>query len=671
MGAKAIACAVQFNNQHCGIYAGDWDSYKDFAPVFDPLIQEYHGISPSAKHTSDMDVSKIKGNVNSDVPVHSCRIRVGRSIDGFGLSPGITKDQRLGVEKLMANAVKTFPADLAGNYYPLTGMDEKVRQQLVDDHFLFVSGDRNLTVAGMERDWPEGRGIFHNDKKTFLIWVNEEDQLRIISMQMGGNVKEVFERLAKGIKAVQDSVKKESGKDFCLDERFGYIHSCPTNLGTGMRASVHVDLPGWTKHGVDKLKARCEELHLQPRGTRGESGGQTGFTYDISNKHRLGYSEVELVQKMIDGVNTLWQEDKQHQKTYFGDFPFIASQHSLVAKHVTKDKWDQLKNITTKTSGFTLAKAIACAVQFNDQHCGIYAGDWDSYKDFAEVFDPLIQEYHGISPDAMHTSDMNPDNIKGNIDASAPVKSTRIRVGRSISGFGLSPGITKQQRLEVESLMKTAFGNLEGDLAGTYYPLTGMDEKVRQQLVDDHFLFVSGDKNLQASGMERDWPEGRGIFHNKDKTFLTWVNEEDQLRIISMEMGGDVKGVFSRLARGIKAVEDSVRKESGREFMLDPKYGFIHSCPTNLGTGMRASVHVDLPGYTKEGLPALKARCEELAVQPRGTRGESGGQTGITYDISNKHRLGYSEVQLVQCMIDGVNTLVAEDLALQKKHGIA
>ena len=63
------------------------------------------------------------------------------------------------------------------------------------------------------------------------------------------------------------------------------------------------------------------------------------------------------------------------------------------------------------------------------------------------------------------------------------------------------------------------------------------------------------------------------------------MNEEDQLRIISMEMGGDVKGVFSRLARGIKAVEDSVRKESGREFMLDPKYGFIHSCPTNLGTG--------------------------------------------------------------------------------------
>jgi len=311
--AKAIACAVEFDNQHCGIYAGDEDSYLDFADVFDPLICEYHGLAGDFKHTSDMDSTKITKNVDPEVPVHSCRIRVGRSIQGFGLSPGITKQQRIDVEGLMKNAFATLEGDLAGNYYPLAGMDEAIRQQLVDDHFLFVSGDRNLTVAGMERDWPEGRGIFHNTEKTFLIWINEEDQLRIISMQKGGDVREVFSRLAKGIKAVQDSVKTEAGKDFCLDEKYGYIHSCPTNLGTGMRASVHVDLPGWTKHSVDKLKARCEELHLQPRGTRGESGGQTGHTYDISNKHRLGYSEVQLVQKMIDGVNTLWDEDKKFQ----------------------------------------------------------------------------------------------------------------------------------------------------------------------------------------------------------------------------------------------------------------------------------------------------------------------------------------------------------------------
>ena len=101
----------------------------------------------------------------------------------------------------------------------------------------------------------------------------------------------------------------------------------------------------------------------------------------------------------------------------------------------------------------------------------------------------------------------------------------------------MSPGITTEQRLSVENLMINTFSELKEDLEGEYFPLTGMDESIRQNLVDDHFLFMSGDPNLIAAGMERDWPEGRGIFHNMGKTFLVWVNEEDQLRIISMEKG--------------------------------------------------------------------------------------------------------------------------------------
>jgi len=347
--------------------------------------------------------------------------------------------------------------------------------------------------------------------------------------------------------------------------------------------------------------------------------------------------------------------------------PEFKSLNSLAKKYCTQEQWDKLKGITTQTSNFTLEKCMACAIECDDQSVGIYAGDWDSYKEFAPIFDEVIKDYHGIKGDSKHTSDMDASKISGNVDDAAPVKSTRIRVGRNLDGFGLSPGILKEHRLKFEELVKKAFANLEGDLAGTYYPLTGMKEEDRQKLVDDHFLFMSGDKNLQIAGMERDWPEGRGIFHNKDKTFLVWVNEEDQLRIISMEQGKDVKGVFTRLARGIKAVEDSIKKESGQEFMLDKTYGYIHSCPTNLGTGMRASVHVTLPGWHKSGIDKLKQRCEELKVQPRGTRGESGGHIDDTYDISNKHRLGYSEVELVQTLIDSVNTLVKEDLELQKQ----
>lgn len=351
-------------------------------------------------------------------------------------------------------------------------------------------------------------------------------------------------------------------------------------------------------------------------------------------------------------------------------FPEFKSKHSLAAKYVTEDKWNKLSKHKTETCGFTLEQVVACAVQFDDQHVGVYAGDGDCYVDFAEVLEPVIIEYHGVKEDFKHTSDLDPSKLSGNINPDAPVHSTRIRVGRNVAGFGLSPGITKEQRLGIESAAKCAFENLDESLKGTYYPLQGMDEKVRLQMIDDHFLFVSGDKNLQASGMERDWPEARGIFFNNKKDFLVWVNEEDQFRIISMQKGGDVLEVFTRLVKGINSMGASIKEQTKKDFMFSEKFGFIHSCPTNLGTGMRASVHIDLPGWTKEGLPALKKRCQELSLQPRGTRGESGGQTGCTYDISNKHRLGYTEVQLVQTMIDGVNKLYEEDLELQKKHGL-
>ena len=74
----------------------------------------------------------------------------------------------------------------------------------VQDHFLFDKPVSPLLLAsGMARDWPDARGIWHNDKKNFLVWVNEEDHTRVISMQKGGNIKEVFDRFCNGLKQVK------------------------------------------------------------------------------------------------------------------------------------------------------------------------------------------------------------------------------------------------------------------------------------------------------------------------------------------------------------------------------------------------------------------------------------------------------------------------------------
>ena len=155
----------------------------------------------------------------------------------------------------------------------------------------------------MNRDWPSGRGIFHNNDKTFLVWVNEEDQLRIISMQPGAGIAEVFDRLSRAAAHIEKVLK------FSSNDHLGYITSCPTNLGTALRASVHIKLPKLSKNKA-KFNEIADNFFVQIRGIHGEHTETDDGTYDISNRRRLGRSERDLVQDMIDGVRALIDAEK-------------------------------------------------------------------------------------------------------------------------------------------------------------------------------------------------------------------------------------------------------------------------------------------------------------------------------------------------------------------------
>ena len=144
-----------------------------------------------------------------------------------------------------------------------------------------------------------------NEGKTFNIWCNEEDQLRIISMQKGAGILEVFDRLCRAAAHIETVCK------FSHDDHLGYITSCPTNLGTALRASVHIQLP---KLGKKENKAKFQEIadkyFVQIRGIHGEHSETDDGIFDISNRRRLGRSEKALVQDMIDGVRAMIEAEK-------------------------------------------------------------------------------------------------------------------------------------------------------------------------------------------------------------------------------------------------------------------------------------------------------------------------------------------------------------------------
>ncbi|KAJ7423077.1 creatine kinase S-type, mitochondrial-like [Pitangus sulphuratus] len=105
---------------------------------------------------------------------------------------------------------------------------------------------------------------------------------------------------------------KERGWEFMWNERLGYVLTCPSNLGTGLRAGVHVKLPNLSKD--PRFPKILENLRLQKRGTGGVDTAAVADVYDISNLDRMGRSEVELVQIVIDGVNYLVDCEKKLER---------------------------------------------------------------------------------------------------------------------------------------------------------------------------------------------------------------------------------------------------------------------------------------------------------------------------------------------------------------------
>ncbi|ELK11484.1 Ras-specific guanine nucleotide-releasing factor 2 [Pteropus alecto] len=297
-----------------GMVAGDEESYQVFADLFDPVIKLRHnGYDPRVmKHPTDLDASKVTQGQFDERYVLSSRVRTGRSIRGLSLPPACSRAERREVENVAITALEGLKGDLAGRYYKLSEMTEQDQQRLIDDHFLFDKPvSPLLTCAGMARDWPDARGIWHNYDKTFLIWINEEDHTRVISMEKGGNMKRVFERFCRGLKEVERLIQ-ERGWEFMWNERLGYILTCPSNLGTGLRAGVHVRIPKLSKD--PRFSKILENLRLQKRGTGGVDTAAVADVYDISNIDRIGRSEVELVQIVIDGVNYLVDCEKKLER---------------------------------------------------------------------------------------------------------------------------------------------------------------------------------------------------------------------------------------------------------------------------------------------------------------------------------------------------------------------
>ena len=139
------------------------------------------------------------------------------------------------------------------------------------------------------------------------------------------------------------------------------------------------------------------------------------------------------------------------------------------------------------------------------------------------------------------------------------------------------------------------------------------------------------------------------------------------MRIISMDKGDGIRNIFKNFARTATEVEKQLNAD-GYEIMRNDHLGYITTCPSNLGTGLRAGAMVRLPLLSQR--EDFKEICHKFRLQARGGKGVDSASEGGVYDVSNADRLGKSEVDLVNTFIEGVAQFIRWEMMLEQGKNI-
>ncbi|MCL2744992.1 MAG: protein arginine kinase [Planctomycetaceae bacterium] len=242
--------------------------------------------------------------------VVSSRIRLARNISGFPFFMKATAQDKKAIRGLVFQAAKElFPKD---SYYfiDLDKAETTDRLYLLERQLV----SRELTEA-------EGaRSCLIDSKERFCVMVNEEDHLRIHGSISGFRPLEIWNT----INETDDLL--ESKLPFVFHEKLGYLTACPTNVGTGLRVSVMLHLPGLviTKE-IDKMFRALQKCGLTVRGLYGEGSQALGDFYQISNQTTLGRMEEELIQKVSDFIPQIIEYERR-ARTYLSEDKQAATQ---------------------------------------------------------------------------------------------------------------------------------------------------------------------------------------------------------------------------------------------------------------------------------------------------------------------------------------------------------
>src|SRR5205823_4128311 len=232
----------------------------------------------------------------SDVVV-STRIRLARNLVNYPFTNRASTHQKAEIAGRGKEAIAAAALPSRLDFLDVSGLPPLDRQFLVERQLI----SRELAAV---LDGP--RGVAFDDKESVSVMVNEEDHLRLQVLRSGFALDEAWQDIDR----LDDAL--ESRLTYAFHPQFGYLTACPTNVGTGMRASVMLHLPalGLTKQ-IDKVFRALQKINLAVRGLHGEGSRAFGDLYQISNQVTLGKSEPKVLGEIREVIQTILQYERQ------------------------------------------------------------------------------------------------------------------------------------------------------------------------------------------------------------------------------------------------------------------------------------------------------------------------------------------------------------------------
>ena len=243
--------------------------------------------------------------VDYDGIVISSRVRFARNFKEYKFPNMMNKED---ANKLI-NSMENVLNDKA-KLIKLSAVDNITLNSLVERHLVskeFLSDK-------------DKRALLLSDDCTLSIMINEEDHLRIQGFASGNNIQKAYQ--------IAKNAEKQIGEkqEYAMHEKFGYLTSCPTNVGSGLRVSVMLHLPALTKLGyISRLLQDAAAFGIAIRGIYGENTAAEGHIYQISNQRTMGYTDEEIIASVEKIVKNIVNQEKKartilmEDKTYFED----------------------------------------------------------------------------------------------------------------------------------------------------------------------------------------------------------------------------------------------------------------------------------------------------------------------------------------------------------------